>query len=229
MLLQKLEKTIEYEFKSRDLIKEALTHRSYLNENPRWGVPHNERLEFLGDAVMELIVTEELFHRYPSKPEGELTPIRAALVNHISLSKTAKEIGLENFVLLSRGEKKDTHRSRDAILANATEALIGAIYLDSNYQKAKKFINQFIMNHLGEVMKNGAYRDAKSLLQEKLQAEEKLTPVYKILEETGPEHQKHFKVGVFAGRKQLASGEGYSKQEAELAAAAKALNENARR
>ncbi|MFH1759119.1 MAG: ribonuclease III [Patescibacteria group bacterium] len=224
MNISKLEKTIEYEFKNRDLLKEALTHRSYLNENPRWSVPHNERLEFLGDAVMELAVTEELYNRYPKKPEGELTPIRAALVNHVSLALAAKEIELESFVLLSRGEKKDTHRSRDAILANATEALIGAVYLDSNYATIKKFINKFIMAHLDTVLKEGSYRDAKSLLQEKLQAEDKITPIYKILEQEGPEHQKYFKVGVFSGKKQLATGEGYSKQEAELAAAAEALS-----
>lgn len=220
---KKLEAIIGYEFKNKDLLKESITHRSYLNENPSWNVPHNERLEFLGDAVLELVVTEELFNRYPGKPEGQLTPLRSVLVNYQSLARTAKAIGLFDYILLSKGEAKDSGKAKDAILANAVEALIGAIYLDGGYKKAKEFINKFIVSHLKNVLKNGNYRDAKSLLQEKVQAQSKITPLYKVLEESGPEHDKLFKVGVYINNRLLATGEGRSKQEAELKAAQRAL------
>jgi len=219
----KLEKIIKHSFKNKGLLKEALTHRSYLNENPKWKFAHNERLEFLGDAVLELVVTEELFNRYPNKPEGQLTPLRAALVNYQSLAKIAHEIDLENHILLSRGEAKDVGRAREAILADAVEAVIGAIYLDGDYAMAKKFINSFVLALLDEVLKNNAYQDAKSLLQEKIQAKEKLTPTYQVIKEEGPEHKKQFKVGVYFGDRLITTGEGYSKQEAETEAAKKAL------
>ena len=218
-----LESTIEYKFKNKDLLQEALTHRSYLNENPDWQLPHNERLEYLGDAVLELAVTEELYNRFPEYDEGKLTALRAALVNYQILSQIGRELGLNEAVLLSRGEAKDTGRARDVILANAMEALIGAIYLDSDYQRIRNFVNQFILNHLEEVMRTGAYKDAKSLLQEKIQSERKLTPTYKVLQEKGPEHHKLFEVGVYFGEDFIASGEGHSKQEAEVEAARKAL------
>ncbi|OGY62299.1 MAG: ribonuclease III [Candidatus Harrisonbacteria bacterium RIFCSPHIGHO2_01_FULL_44_13] len=221
--LSKLEKTIEYGFKDKDLLKEALTHRSYLNENPSWGLPHNERLEFLGDAVLELAVTEELFNRFPDAPEGSLTSFRAALVNYQMLANIARNLNLEKFILLSRGEAKDTGRARDVILANAIEALIGAVYLDAGYEPIKKFVSQFIMIRLDEVLKFGLYKDAKSLLQEKVQADLKLTPNYKVLSEKGPDHAKIFTVGVYFGEKFIVSGEGASKQDAEVEAAKKAL------
>jgi ribonuclease III len=223
--LSKLEKSIKYEFKDKALIKEALTHRSYLNENPKWQVPDNERLEFLGDAVLELAVTEELFNRYPDYKEGQLTGLRAALVNYLMLAEVGKSFGLEKFVLLSRGEAKDTGRARDVILANAMEALIGAIYLDSNYKSVKKFVNDFVMSHLEEVIKGGLYKDPKSTLQEKTQEKSKVTPVYKVTSETGPDHDKLFTVGVYVGGKLLAHGSGHSKQEAETEAARVALQE----
>lgn len=219
----KLEELIGYKFKSRDLLKESLTHRSYLNEEPNWNLPHNERLEFLGDAVLELIVTEELFNRYPEYTEGQLTPIRSALVNYQMLALVAREINLEKFVLLSRGESKDTGRAREVILANAMEALIGGIYLDSNYTSAKNFIKKFILKQLEEVMNKELYRDAKSLLQEKIQEKIKITPTYKVLGETGPDHQKSFTIGVYFGDKLIAKGIGLSKQDAEIEAAKEAL------
>lgn len=218
-----LEATIEYQFKNKTLLQEALTHRSYLNENPDWRLPHNERLEFLGDAVLELAVTEELFNRYPEYDEGKLTALRAALVNYQILAQVGRNLSLEKSILMSKGEARDTGKARDVILANTTEALIGAMYLDSNYKITKKFVNKFILVYLEDVLRQGSYRDSKSLLQEKLQSQKKLTPIYKLIEEIGPEHQKLFKVGVYAGDEYIASGEGRSKQEAELDAAKKAL------
>ena len=218
-----LEQKINYQFQNQSLLKEALTHRSYLNENPSWGVPHNERLEFLGDAVLELAVTEELFHRYPEEAEGQLTALRAALVNYLMLAAISREIDLGEFIYLSRGEAKDNGRAREVILANATEALIGALYLDGGYAAAKNFTKNFVLTHLEEVIRQGLYKDAKSLLQEKIQASTKLTPVYRVLEEAGPEHEKIFRVGVYFGDKFIADGRGPSKQEAEQEAARNAL------
>ncbi len=218
-----LEKKIGYIFRDKTFLKEALTHRSYLNENPAWGVPHNERLEFLGDAVLELVATEELFNRYPDYDEGKLTAIRSALVNYQFLARVGFTIGLEESILLSHGETRDAGRAREVILANAMESLIGAIYLDGGYAEGKKFINEWIMVGLHEIITNGAYRDPKSTLQEKTQATHKITPVYRVLEEVGPEHKKIFKVGVYFKDEYVASGEGYSKQDAEVDAAKKAL------
>lgn len=218
-----LEKFIGHTFKDKVLLKEALTHRSYLNENPSWGVPHNERLEFLGDAVLELVVTEELFNRYANAPEGKLTSYRAALVNYQMMAQVGKDLRLENHLLLSKGEAKDTGRARDVILANAVEALIGAIYLDSDYKKAKDFINKYVMAYLEEVVKKGLYKDAKSLLQERIQKDLKITPTYKMLKEEGPDHAKVFTMGVYFDDKLIAQGKGASKHEAELEAAHNAL------
>jgi ribonuclease-3 len=221
--LANLEKEIGIQFKNKDLLKESLTHRSYLNENPKWGLPHNERLEFLGDAVLELAVTENLFKQYPSSPEGELTSLRAALVNYQMLSKIAKDIELDKFVLLSRGEAKDTGKARDAILANAFEALLGAMYLDGGYKTAEDFIKQTVLTRVGEVMEKGLYKDAKSALQEIVQEKLKVTPIYEVLSERGPDHAKIFEVGVYFNSHLIAEGEGSSKQEAEIEAAKNAL------
>ncbi len=225
MELEKLEKSIFYSFKNQEFLKEALTHRSYLNENPSWKVSHNERLEFLGDAVLELVVTEILFKKYPNSAEGQLTSFRAALVNYQMLAEVSKVIELENSLLLSKGEAKDMGRARDVILANAIEALIGAIYLDGGYDGAKSFIEKFVMAKLEEVVEKGLYKDAKSLLQEKTQASQKITPIYKVISEEGPDHKKVFTVGVYLSDKLIASGQGMSKQDAEVEAAKKALQE----
>jgi ribonuclease III len=223
MQLGPLEKIISYVFKEKDLLKEALTHRSYLNERADWGLPNNERLEFLGDAVLELATTEELFKRYPHYTEGQLTPIRSALVNYVMMARIARELGLEKYILLSRGESKDVGRAREVILANALEAIIGAIYLDGGYAPARKFVLSAIMSELDDVMKKGLYKDAKSLLQEKIQESKKVTPTYKVLRENGPDHAKVFTVGVFYGDTYVAEGSGQSKQDAEVEAAKAAL------
>lgn len=223
MELRDLEENIGVSFKNRDLLKEALTHRSYLNEHPEWKYPHNERLEYLGDAVLELAVSEELFSKYPDFPEGRLTVLRAALVNWEHLSKVGTEIGLQEFILTSRGEKADSARAREAILANAVEALIGAVYLDRGFPAAKRFVQKFVMVHLPEIMENRSYRDAKSELQEVIQEKLRITPTYRVLAETGPAHRRIFRVGVYFGEELIAEGVGASKQEAELEAAKVAL------
>lgn len=223
--LARLEQKLGIKFKNIDLLKEAITHRSYLNENPSWGVSHNERLEFLGDAVLELAVTENLFNQFPQYPEGQLTSLRAALVNYQIMAEVAKNLGFDEFILLSRGEAKDIGRARKVILANAMEAVIGAVYLDAGYQEAKRIIEKFIVNpNLNKVIENGLYKDPKSHLQEIVQEKMKLTPTYQMLEEWGPDHKKIFKMGVYFGDKLVAEGEGYSKQEAEIEAAKNALD-----
>lgn len=218
-----LEKNIGITFSNKDLLTEALTHRSYLNEYPRWPLPHNERLEYLGDAVLELFVSEELFKRFPNEPEGQLTVFRAALVNYQILAKVAERIGMQKFILMSRGEKKDTGRAREVILANAMEALVGAIYLDQGFEAMRPFVREFVMSNLDEVLKTRSYKDAKSELQETVQEKLKLTPTYRMIEETGPAHKRIFTMGVYYGDKLIANGSGPSKQEAELEAAKNAL------
>ena len=217
------QRSIGFSFSNNALLREALTHRSYLNERPDWDVPNNERLEFLGDAVLELAVTEELFHRFPDQQEGILTSYRAALVNYQILAKIAGEIQLEAFIFLSRGEAKDTGKAREVILANAFEALVGGLYLDRGYAEVKKFILTRVMVHLAEIIAEGSFKDAKSLLQEKAQSVFKLTPKYKVLRETGPDHDRIFTMGVYFGEKLIAEGFGPSKQDAELEAAKRAL------
>jgi ribonuclease-3 len=217
------EKNIGIEFKNKDLLTEALTHRSYLNEHPDWPVFHNERLEYLGDAVLELITTEYLFHHYPTHQEGELTSLRAALVNYQMMARVAREISLEKFLFLSKGESKDEGKAREVILANALEALIGAIYLDRQYETVSSFIERHIISHLEEVVDQKLYRDPKSLFQEVIQEKKKVTPTYKVLRETGPDHQKQFLIGVFLNDDLVAEGQGTSKQEAESNAAKAAL------
>jgi len=225
MNLSEFEKEIGCDFKNQNLIKEALTHRSYLNERPDWGVSNNERLEYLGDAVLELSVTKYLFDKFPKSPEGELTVLRAALVNYQMLSRVAEEISLEKFIFLSRGEAQEGGKAREVILANAMEAVIGAIYLDQGFNKADGFIEKYIIPHLKTILKNKSYRDSKSKLQEVVQEKFKVTPNYKVIEESGPAHKKIFKIGVYFNENLVASGTGLSKQEAELEAAEKALKE----
>ena len=220
--LSSLEKNIGYDFKNKDLLLQALTHRSYLNENPKWRLDQNERLEFLGDAVLELVVTEYLYKNFPN-PEGEMTNWRAALVNAIMLSQITKEFDLNDFMLLSRGEAKDTGRARQYILANAIEALIGAIYLDGGYEPAAKFIEKFVLKELPRIIEGRLYRDAKSLFQEQAQDKVGITPSYEVLEEWGPDHARNFKIGVFLEKEMAGVGQGPSKQEAQQQAAEDAL------
>ena len=213
------ETRIGYSFKNGNLLEQAFTHRSYLNENRAPGREHNERLEFLGDAVLELVVTEFLYGKYPDKPEGDLTSYRAALVNTVSISDAATKLGMNEYLLLSRGEARDTGRARAIILANAFEALIGALYLDDGYEEAKKFIAAQLFHKTDEVVAKGLWQDSKSRFQEIAQEKRGVTPSYETLSEEGPDHAKLFTVGVFIGTKEVARGEGQSKQEAEQSAA----------
>ena len=222
MDLSSLETKINIQFEDRNLLQCALTHRSYLNENRKWPLPHNERLEFLGDAVLELITTEHLYREYPN-PEGELTNLRSALVNYKMLSEIASELGLDNHIMLSKGEAKDTGRARQVILANAFEALIGAIYLDQGFEVSKKFIDEFVLTKLKAIMSEGKVLDPKSKFQELTQEKLGITPHYKVLAEWGPDHSKNFEVGVFVNDRMIAKGTGSSKQEAEISAAENGL------
>lgn len=206
-------------FNNLDLLIEALTHRSYLNEHREYTGSHNERLEFLGDAVLELAVTNFLFKKFPATPEGELTSYRAALVNTVSLAATAQELGVNDFLLLSKGESKDTGRAREVIRADALEAIIGAIYLDSGYANAESFIAKNLYGKIDEVISKRSYQDAKSRFQEIAQEKKGTTPAYETLSEIGPDHNKRFTVGVFISAEEIARGEGQSKQEAEQSAA----------
>ena len=217
-----LESKIGFEFKNKDLLLTALTHRSYLNENLNWRLDHNERMEFLGDAVLELVVTEHLYKNYPN-PEGEMTNWRAALVNANILSKITAEFNLNDYIMLSRGEARDTGRARQYILANAMESLIGAIYLDQGYEACGKFISKFILKELPAIIENHLYRDAKSLFQEMAQDKAGITPTYEVLEQWGPDHAKNFRVGVFLEKELAGQGQGPSKQEAQQKAAEDAL------
>src|SRR3989344_2480263 len=207
---EKLKSTLGITIGNTDLYQEALTHRSYLNEHRDYPFPHNERLEFLGDAVLELVVTRHLFDRFPN-PKGEM------------LSKIGKELGVEQFLLMSRGESKDTGRARSYLIANAVEAVIGALYLDQGYDAAKVFIEQRILTHLEEVMEQGLYTDPKSRFQEMAQEKTGITPNYGVLREWGPDHDRHFVAGVFLEDELVAEGEGTSKQEAQREAAKKGL------
>ncbi|MEW6610115.1 MAG: ribonuclease III [Patescibacteria group bacterium] len=218
-----LEKTIAITFLNKDLLTSALTHRSYLNEHPEFPFPHNERLEFLGDAVLELVVTESLYLHYPN-PEGELTNWRASLVNANMLSELAKEINLDAHMKLSRGEAKESNtKARQYILANAYEALIGAIYLDQGWNAAKRFIEEQVLVKLPYILEHQLYVDPKSRFQEMAQEVAGVTPIYRVLEESGPDHERHFKIGVYLNDEFVADGEGSSKQEAQMAAAEKGL------
>lgn len=209
-----------------DLLRTAFTHRSYLNEHrgAKTKTEHNERLEFLGDAVLELLVTEFLFKKYPHKDEGDLTMYRAGLVNAVTLAGVAETLGMNDYMLLSKGEAKDTGRAREVILANAIEALIGALYLDGGYAKAGEFVSRFVLNLTDKIVAEGKWLDAKSHFQEKAQEIASVTPSYETVREAGPDHDKHFTVAVFLGREKVAEGDGKSKQEAEQAAAANALH-----
>lgn len=220
---EELAKALGIIVKNPAFFQEALTHRSYLNENRGYQYPHNERLEFLGDAVLELAATKFLFAQFPKKPEGELTNLRAALVNGEMLGSIGKAIGLDTFLLMSRGEAKDTGRARSYLVANAMEAVIGALYQDQGYEAAEQFIASTILTKLDAVIEQGLYTDAKSHFQEKAQEHTGITPNYKILNESGPDHDRSFTAGVYIEDELIAEGSGASKQEAQRAAAKNAL------
>ncbi|MDP2736051.1 MAG: ribonuclease III [bacterium] len=221
--ISQFEKEIGVSFKDKGLLQQAFTHRSYLNENPELGLAHNERLEFLGDAVLELVVTEHLYDAYPSEPEGVLTTWRAALVNARMLAEVAKDLNLGDYLLLSRGEAKEAGKARDYILANAVEAFIGSLYLDQGLKTCEKVIGQYILSKLPRVLEEKLFEDAKSRFQELAQEKTGITPTYQVLAEWGPDHEKHFRIGVSVGKDLIAEGEGTSKQEGEQEAARAAL------
>lgn len=218
-----LEQKIKTEFKDKDLLRQAFTHRSYINENKQTAQDHNERLEFLGDAVLELATTSFLYKEYPKKNEGDLTSYRAALVNTNTLSEVASSLGFNSFLLLSKGEAKDTGRARQYILADTFEAVIGAIYLDQGYDAAYVFIAAHLLILADEIVKTGSWVDAKSHFQEKSQEMLSVTPIYETILEEGPDHNKYFTVAVKIKDETIATGKGKSKQEAEQEAARKAL------
>jgi ribonuclease-3 len=217
-------KKIGITFKTPDLLVEAFTHRSYLNEHREYVGKNNERLEFLGDAVLELATTDFLIHKFPTKDEGELTSYRAALVNTVSLAALGAALDVNKYLLLSKGEAKDKGRAREVILADAFEAIIGAIYLDHGYIAAEAFIAKNLFGKIDDVIAKRSYQDAKSRFQELAQEKKGTTPRYETVSEEGPDHAKLFTVGVFIGKEEIARGEGQSKQEAEQAAAEQALS-----
>jgi len=220
-MVNKLAEKIGVKFNNLDILQQAITHRSYLNEHKDYPLDHNERLEFLGDAVLELVVTEFLYANYPN-PEGELTNWRASLVNGEMLAKISGKLGVEEFLMMSRGESKDTGKARQYLLANAFEAITGAIYLDQKekgYDAAKEFIMKNVVVELPKIIENKTYMDPKSNFQEQAQEKVGITPSYRVLEETGPDHARKFVVGVYLDQELVAKGEGLSKQEAQRNAA----------
>jgi ribonuclease III len=214
---------IGYTFTNIELLEQAFIHRSYVNENPKLKFGHNERLEFLGDAVLELVATNYLYEKFPEKDEGELTAYRAALVNAVLMGGIAKDIGMNEYVALSKGESKDTGKARLYILADTFEAVIGAVYMDGGYEPAKEFIHNTILIHTDEVIRKGLFKDAKSMVQEKAQENSGVTPSYRVLKEFGPDHDKRFTIGIYFGETLIAEGSGKSKQEGEQLAAQAAL------
>ncbi len=220
--LAEFQKLIGVTFKDASLIERAFIHRSYINEHPKLGLEHNERLEFLGDAVLELVVTDYLYKNFPN-PEGELTNYRSALVKTESLSAVAAKLQAGDYLKLSRGEAKGNDRSRALISANCIEAIIGAIYLDQGFEAASKFIHAQIIVTLPEILEEGSYLDPKSRFQEIAQEKDGVTPQYKVISESGPDHDKIFEVGAYLGGRLLGKGKGSSKQAAQLVAAADAL------
>lgn len=218
-----LENNLKIHFLNTLLLQQAFIHRSYINEHSGSGLSHNERLEFLGDAVLELVVTDYLYEHFPEKPEGELTAYRASLVNTITISDTARELQFDEFLILSKGEARDVGKARSYILADTYEAFIGALYLDQGYKEARSFIHTTLIKKLDHIIQNGLWRDAKSYVQEKSQEIESVTPSYKVLHQVGPDHDKTFTIGIYFGSKLIAEGKGSSKQEAETDAARNAL------
>ncbi len=218
--IKKVEQDLGVVFKNKDLLKQSLVHRSYLNEHSNFELDHNERLEFLGDAVLEIVVTEFLYFKFSKKPEGELTNLRASLVNSKILSQVAQGLNIDGELFLSRGESRDKNsKARQYILADAVEAIIGAVFLDQGMRGAKKFIKEKILCNLDQVLEQQLYLDPKSKFQEKSQEAYGITPHYAVLSELGPDHAKIFTVGLYIGEELISKGKGSSKQEAQVEAA----------
>lgn len=221
--LIKLQELLGVKFNDTNVLLSAITHRSYLNEHREATQEHNERMEFLGDAVLELVVTDYLYNKFKDKPEGELTAIRASLVNTVSLSESSTKLGVNDYLLMSKGEAKDTGRARSYILANAFEALIGALYIDQGYDASKEFIASHLFQKTAKIVDKRLWQDAKSRFQELAQEHTNTTPTYETLDQTGPDHDRIFTVGVYIGKEMVAKGKGRAKQEAEQAAAEAAI------
>jgi ribonuclease-3 len=221
---KELEKKIGIKFKNKKLLETAFVHKSYINEHKNEGIDDNERLEFLGDAVLELAATKHLFEKYPDQTEGEMTAFRSALVKGKHLAEIAIELGLGEYLLLSNGEEHSGGRQKNYILANTVESLIGAIYVANGYDSAEKFIKKFILIRLDEIIKNGLHIDSKSKFQEIVQEKEEVTPHYELISEEGPDHNKKFTMGAYIREELIAKGVGKSKQVAEESAATAALN-----
>lgn len=218
------ENSLQLNFKNKNLLKTAFIHRSYLNEHSEEKLPHNERLEFLGDSVLGFIVSEYLYNKYPTRPEGDLTNFRSSIVNARTLAEVGRKLHLGKYLLLSKGEEATGGRDRQYLIANTFEALLGAIYLDSGIKDAERLIKTYLLPLLPEIIDKGSYKDFKSALQELCQEKHNVTPNYKVLEEIGPDHDRTFKVGVFLAEKQIGEGVGKSKQQAEQEAASTALD-----
>jgi ribonuclease-3 len=223
MDFEKLQEEIKIEIADKELLRNAFIHRSFLNEHPEEKQPNNERLEFLGDSVLSFVVSEHLYQKYPDHPEGDLTNFRASLVNAKALSQIAAKLHLGEYLLLSRGEEASGGRSRQYLLANTFEALLGAIYLDKGTEVARDFVHKQVLPFLPKIIEDKTYKDFKSLLQEHSQEKKGATPIYRVTSEVGPDHAKTFTMGVYLGSTLLAEGAGQSKQEAEQEAAKKAL------
>jgi ribonuclease-3 len=213
------------EYKNINLYEQAVVHRSFINENPKFELGHNERLEFLGDAVLELIVTDFLYVKYPHHAEGDMTSYRSALVNANTLSEVALHLNLNSYLKLSRGEAKETEitRARMSILADTYEALLGAMYIDLGYDTCRKWVTKTLLINTDDIVSAGSHRDSKSHVQEKSQEKLQVTPIYKIINESGPDHDKVFVVGIYFNEKEIAKGEGKSKQLGEVDAAKNAI------
>ena len=223
MNFEELEQKINIKFNDQELLQNAFVHRSYLNERPGFELPSNERLEFLGDAVLQLTVSDHLYKTYPKEPEGQLTNFRASIVNAKSLSSVSAKLELGKYLLLSKGEEASGGRDRPYLLANTFEALLGVIYLDQGLEVARKFVHTYLVPLLPEIIEKRLYKDFKSQLQEVAQEKLSITPVYKLLKEEGPDHSKSFTIGAYLGEDLAGQGTGSSKQSAEQEAAEQAI------
>ncbi|MEK7595844.1 MAG: ribonuclease III [Patescibacteria group bacterium] len=222
--VKKIEELLEVKFKDKELVKTAFTHRSFLNEHPDYKNPSNERLEFLGDAILQFLSSEFLYHNYPKAPEGNLTNFRAALVNTTSLAEESRRLGFGEFLFLSHGEEASGGRNREYILANTFEAVIGLIYLENDVETVRVYLTKQLFYKVKHIVENNKYKDFKSAVQELSQAKMNQTPLYKVVDQWGPDHNKTFKVGIYVGEKLFGEGEGSSKQRAEQMAAKNALD-----
>lgn len=223
---QQFQSKLGISFNDPKLLQQAFIHRSYINENKEVGLEHNERLEFLGDAVLELVITDFLYHEYPCVDEGVLTAYRSSLVRTESISQAARDMGMNELLLLSKGESRDEGKARNYILANTFESFIGAVYLDLGYQTARTIIANTLFGNIKQVIADGSWKDDKSRFQEFAQEHFGETPIYNLVSAHGPDHDKVFTIAVFVGDKKIALGKGKSKQKAQQDAASKALEKS---